>query len=67
MSSPRHNKMIDAPKSSRLNSNDPTLAKAAVWRQDRFESVTSVAELLSSLSLEKYRDLLEVLFAICCC
>ena len=40
---------------------DPTLLHGGgLWQQDKFDTVGSVAELLSSLSLEKYRDTLEV-------
>ncbi len=60
MSSPHHSKSNDSVKAGRTESHDPTLAKTGVWRQERFESVTSLIDLLSSLSLDKYRDLLQV-------
>ncbi len=59
LSSP-HTKINEQPKSSRIDGNDPTLAKTGVWREEKFENIASITDLLSSLSLDRYKDLLQV-------
>ena len=61
MSSPHHGKNNDLSKSSHLDKNvDSTLVPSSVWRQERFESVVSMNDLLSSLTLDRYKDIFQV-------
>ena len=61
MSSPHHGKSSEMNKPSNLEKAvDPTLVPSSVWRQERFESVASMNDLLSSLSLDRYKDIFMV-------
>jgi len=57
MSSPHHGKGIEMSKSSSMEKTaDPTFVSSSVWRQERFESVVSMNDLLASLSLDRYKE-----------
>eukprot|EP00795_Rhopilema_esculentum_P016779 gene16779-8239_t len=59
MSSP-HNRNSESSRTSRVEKpNDSPLVASSVWRQERFESVASMNDLLSSLALDRYKDLFQ--------
>lgn len=59
MSSPHHGKSNDVTKQSNM---EKAVDPSSVWRQERFESVASINDLLCSLALDKYKDLFQVGF-----
>ena len=64
MSSP-HNKNSESSRTSRVEKpNDSPLVASSVWRQERFESVASMNDLLSSLALDRYKDLFQVMIVL---
>ena len=67
MSSPHHGKSNDMNKaSSGEKTIESTLVPSSVWRQDRFESVASMNDLLNSLSLDRYKDIFLVKISSYC-
>ena len=65
LSSPRQNRNNESSRSSRVDKlGDSALAATSVWRQERFESVSSMHDLLSSLALDRYKDLFMVIICI---
>ena len=68
MSSPHHGKGIEMSKSSSMEKTaDPTFVSSSVWRQERFESVVSMNDLLASLSLDRYKEVFLVRVSSQCC